>query len=391
MKSNALTIAKKELARFFSNKASAAIAILLPGILLIVMWSLMGNVLNDMFESDEDQAAKVAVVNLPAGVESFSDALGINFIPIDHVPDADELRADIKETDYAAVAVFPENFEEDVLAYDPASGQTAPQVEIYYDGSDVDSLSSYSLVMSLLDGYESALANKFDVNMGEAEYDVAESGEMDSYFTSFIPFLLLILLFSSCMALAAEAISGEKERGTMATMLATPIKRSDIALGKILALTLIGLMVALSSIIGIFVGLSNLTQGSLDIGSMLGIADYVLLALVVLSTTLVIVMLIAIVSALAKTTKEAQTYLTPLMIVVMAVGLLGFISTGNQENIAFYFIPIYNSVLCMTDIFSYQIEPVKFIICVISNIIYTGIGVFVLQKMFNSERLMFAR
>ena len=176
----------------------------------------------------------------------------------------------------------------------------------------------------------------------------------------------------------------------MATMLATPIKRSDIALGKILALALIGLAIAASSAIGIFASLPNLMQGEFDI-NVYGAPEYLLLALVIFSTTLLIVMLITVVSALAKTTKEAQLYLTPLMIVVMVIGLLGMFGDGAKPELGYYFVPLYNSVQCMIGIFTFDFQPAAVVACVVSNLVYTGIGVYVLQKMFKSERLMFAR
>ena len=201
--------------------------------------------------------------------------------------------------------------------------------------------------------------------------------------------LLLILLFTSCMNIAAESVAGEKERGTMATLLATPIRRRDIALGKLLAITLIGLLIAASSMVGIFAGLPNMMGGGVNL-NVYGPVEYLLLALVVLSTALVMVMLITVVSTLASSVKEAGMYLTPLMIVVMLVGILGMFG-GVQEDLGYYLIPVYNSVQAMNGIFSFDFQAVNIAACVASNLVVTGVGVFVLQRMFDSERLMFSR
>ena len=61
-------------------------------------------------------------------------------------------------------------------------------------------------------------------------------------FSSLLPMLLMMFLYSGCASVAPESIAGEKERGTIATMLITPTKRSDIAIGKILALAIIALL-----------------------------------------------------------------------------------------------------------------------------------------------------
>ena len=229
------------------------------------------------------------------------------------------------------------------------------------------------------------------MNVGDASYDVAEERDVaGSVVVSIVPMLLLILLFTSCMSVAAESVAGEKERGTMATLLATPVRRRDIALGKVLAVSIIGLLIAASSAIGIFAGLPSIMQGSVSM-SVYGVSDYVLLTLVIASTTLVVVVLITMVSALARTTKEASMYLTPLMIVVMLVGALGMFGGATQTEPQFYLIPLYNSVQCMISIFTFDFQPMNVALCVASNLAYTGAGVLVLQRMFDSERLMFAR
>ena len=391
MKSSVLTIAKKELARFFSNKASALIAIVLPGLLIFGMWSIMGNAMSGMMGGGDSERPTIAVVDCPASVEQLAAASDIELVETASLPSPEEMREQIDGADVQAFAVFPKGFDEAVAAYETSSGQIAPRVEVYYNSADTSSARAYAAFVAVLDAYESSLSNKFDVNAGEAIYDVAEDKDLAAtIIVSIVPMLLLILLFSGCMSVASEAVAGEKERGTMATMLATPIKRSDIALGKILALALIGLAIAASSAIGIFASLPNLMQGEFDI-NVYGAPEYLLLALVIFSTTLLIVMLITVVSALAKTTKEAQLYLTPLMIVVMVIGLLGMFGDGAKPELGYYFVPLYNSVQCMIGIFTFDFQPAAVVACVVSNLVYTGIGVYVLQKMFKSERLMFAR
>lgn len=390
MKSNVITIAQKELARFFSNKVSALVAIVLPGLLIFVMWTFMGNAMGTMFAPDENKQPTIAVVNEPASIDARSSEANIKIVREERVPDAEDMRARIEQGDVKAFAVFPEGFDEAVAAYDPASGTPAPQVDVYYNSTDPDSGRAFTALSALLDAYESSLANRFDVNAGQGLYDVAEERDIaGSLVVSIVPLILLIFLFTSCMSIAAESVAGEKERGTMATLLATPINRRDIALGKVLALSLIGLIIAASSLLGIFAGLPGIMQGSVNL-NVYGVVDYILLAFVVASTTLVIVVLITIVSTLAKTVKEASMYMTPLMILVMFVGILGMFGDAQSE-LVYYFIPLYNSVQCMVGIFSFESQPIQVAVCVASNLVYTGIGILVLQRMFNSERLMFAR
>lgn len=391
MSNGAFAIARKELAKFFSNRVSALVSIVLPGLLIFVVWTVMGDAMGSMFQPDGAKRPVVAVVNEPASLEALANAAGIDIVKEDSLPDADRMREAIEQGDVKAFALFPEGFDESVAVYDPASGAAAPRVELYRNSTDPDSVQAFSALKTALDAYESSLSNRFDVNAGDASYDVAEERDVaGSIVVSIVPMLLLILLFTSCMSVAAESVAGEKERGTMATLLATPVRRRDIALGKVLAVSVIGLLIAASSAIGIFAGLPSIMQGSVSM-SVYGVSDYVLLALVIASTTLVVVVLITMVSALARTTKEASMYLTPLMIVVMLVGALGMFGGATQTEPQFYLIPLYNSVQCMISIFTFDFQPMNVVLCVVSNLAYTGAGILALQRMFDSERLMFAR
>lgn len=76
--------------------------------------------------------------------------------------------------------------------------------------------------------------------------------------------LMLIFLYSGCMSIAPDSIAGEKERGTLATMLVTPMKRGNLAVGKILSLGTLALLSGLSSFIGTITSLPKMMGGAMD-------------------------------------------------------------------------------------------------------------------------------
>ena len=247
---------------------------------------------------------------------------------------------------------------------------------------------------ALLDAYEAQMVNKFDVNAGDAVYDLATAEDTTgSFFAMLMPMLLMMFLYSGCAAVAPESIAGEKERGTIATMLITPIRRSDIALGKILALAVISTVSAASSTIGTVLSLPKMMGGVTDglKTDIYSVQDYLLLAAVILSTVLVLVTLTSILSAFAKTIKEAQTYAMPVMLLSMGLGITGMFGGGASQELTAYCIPLYNCVQCMTGVFSFSTLPVGVGITVGVNFLVTLLGVFVLAKMFNSEKIIFAR
>ncbi len=400
MKNNAIfTIFKKELARFFKDRRTL-IALIMPGILIYVIYSLMGGVMTDSFATSADYKPSMVVVNMPITLRStFTDE---NYFLTEQLEDAGEedlqaVKELIAEGKKDLLIVFPEDFDEWILSYGKTGmGNVRPNVELYYNSSDTNSTTAYQQIIAILDGLESQLANVFNVNYLEEGqdniYDLASEEDITAMmFSMLMPMLLIMLLFSGCMAVAPESIAGEKERGTVATLLVTPTKRSHIAIGKILALSVMALISGASSTLGLVLSLPKLMGDMVNLdGSVYTTGDYLMLGVVILSTVLLLITVISIISAYAKTVKEATSYVTPLMILSMVVGLTGMLG-ASAGNPLLYMIPLYNSVQCMIGIFSFEANILHMAITVAANIAVTGVGIFVLTRMFNSERIMFNR
>ena len=390
MRNGVLTIMKKELARFFGDKRMV-VSILMPGVLIYIMYAFMGNAMGSAFGMDEDYTPAIQAVSLPGSMEALLPQTGFSLIT---GTDEEAAREAVTNQELDLLLVFPEGFDEAVAAYEASSGAPAPNVEVYYNSASTNSSFAYRAVVDLMDAYEAQMVNKFDVNAGGEGYDLATAEDTaGSFFAMMMPLLLMIFLYSGCAAVAPESIAGEKERGTIATMLITPIRRSDVALGKILALALISMISAASSTVGAVLALpkmmGGMTEGvSADIYS---IQDYLLLAAVIFSTVLVLVAVISILSAFAKTIKEAQTYVMPVMLVVMGLGIVGMFGGGASQELASYCIPLYNSVQCMMGVFSFTSLPLGVAVTVAVNAAVTLLGVAVLAGMFNSEKIIFAR
>ena len=392
MKSGILTIMKKELARFFGDKRTVA-GVLLPGVMIYALYSSMGTAMGSVFGVEEDYVPSIQAVRLPQSIAALADSAGMALTEGEEagLPAAMDQVAG-QELDL--LAVFPEDFDQAVADYSVASGEPAPHVEVYYSSVSTASQSAYMAFTGLLDSYESLLANKFDVNAGEGVYDLATAEESTgALFAMLMPMLLMMFLYSGCSAVAPESIAGEKERGTIATMLVTPIRRSDIAVGKILALAVITVLSGASSALGTILSLPNLMGGAAGEmnANIYGVRDYLLLAAVILSTVLLLVTLVALLSAFAKTVKEAQTYAVPLMILVMVLGITGMFGGGASQNLAVYAIPLYNSVQCIVGIFSFSLLGQAVALTAAVNGAATLLGVFVLTRMFNSEGIIFGK
>lgn len=394
MKNNTWTIIKKECARFFGDRTMLMTTVIMPGLLIYLIYSFMGN--NFMQPKDEEPAI-MYVENLPESVHPVLEALPLEMVTENF--DAEKLRNELvmKDSKYILL-VFPEDFDSLTAQYDPISGrQMAPNVQLLYNSASEPSQQAYSMVSAALDAYESTICNRFDINNsvdGSAVYDLASNEDVvGNFFSELIPMLLLLMAFSGCMSIAPPSIAGEKERGTIATLLVTPLKRRELALGKVLSLSFFAMLSGLSSFLGMMLSLPKLIHADemgLD-ANIYQVSDYVTLLLLIFSTVLILVSVTSIISAKAKSVKAASAVMAPLMLVVMLVGMIPMMSGTKVDSIAYYLIPIYNSVLAMSQVFAHEAQLLPVVITIVANILYTVLGVWVLTRMFNSEKVMFSK
>ncbi len=392
MRSNILTVMKKEFSKFFGDKRTVFTSLLLPGLMIFLMYSVMGDAIKSFTSVDDTYVYRVYVSRMPDSIENDIASLNFEITDTDD-KDIDAAKAQIKDKNADVLIVFPEGFDTAVAGYDASdASQTPPNVDIYYNSTSTESANAYSLLLSVLDDYEAQLANKFDVNTDNEEDLASDKDVTGGIFAMMLPMLLMIFMFSGCMGIAPESIAGEKERGTIATLLVTPIKRSELAVGKIISLSTLALLSGLSSFLGTMLSLPKLMGAGAEgmNAAVYSIADYALILLVILSTILLFISLISVISAFSKTVKEAATSIMPLMIIVMLIGVSAMFGSGAPADTVWYLIPVYNSVQCMTGIFSFAYDPLNIVVTIAVNAVITGAFMYLLTRMFNSEKVMFS-
>lgn len=392
MRSDMLTIVKKEFARFFGDRRMVFTTILMPGLMIYLLYTFMGKGMMGQFTTDDTYVASAYIQNMPEELTSALKGLPVDWTVLSE-GEAEAAKAAIEAKEADLLLLFPADFSATVAEYEVSKGP-APNVGIYYNSTAVESANLYQVTKGLLDAYEEGMANKFDVNAGGEIYDLASQKDATGQlFSMLLPLLMITFLFSGCVSIAPEAIAGEKERGTIATLLVTPMKRSSLALGKIISLSAIALLAGLSSFLGTMLSLPNLMAGSgaeLD-ASVYGATDYVLLLGVIFTTVLVLVALISVISAFAKSIKEASAANTPLMILMMGVSLTTMFGGSGEKSLGLFCIPVYNSVHCMYGIFSFQYTPAQMAVTMVCNLIYACLLAWVLTRQFNSEKVMFSK
>ncbi|MBK7129012.1 MAG: ABC transporter permease [Crocinitomicaceae bacterium] len=210
---------------------------------------------------------------------------------------------------------------------------------------------------------------------------------LGKYAGGILPYIFMAFLFMGCMLPAIDLFAGEKERGTIETLLTSPVNRSQILLGKFIVVVCFGLMSASVALAGLFISLNMLE------------ADGELMAAInqILSPTLIGTLYVLLVplafffagvmipiSVYARSFKEAQSILTPLNIVMVLPAMAGFFP-GVELDYTTAFIPIVNVVLACKAIIAGNADGVLLAITFVTLIVLAAISLLIALRQFGKE------
>ena len=384
---NIWIIAKKELKRYFTD-FRMIIGLFLPGVLIFVLYNAMGSIINNVESLPEEGI--IYVENEPEALKNLLDGTPFTIKRSDTKLSKEAALDKLQNEEIDLYIIYEEDFMQKVQNYQVDSGEVAPAVQIYYKSASTKSEQLYTTYLDALNNYETSLSNKFDINKDQnINYDVTVTSDIfQELIATILPFLLLVLLFSSTMGICAESIAGEKERGTISTLLVTPIKRSELAFGKILAISITALSSSVVTFLGVITSIPKLMGGYASGVELYHPVTIILVLFVIMMTVLLFTTILTILSTFAKSVKEASSLAVPLMMIVLFVGLMNFGIDAHANNFVLYLIPIYNVVQSLTSLFNNTINPINFLLCIISNLGYVILGVMLLTKMFKNERII---
>lgn len=230
------------------------------------------------------------------------------------------------------------------------------------------------------------------------EYEDKASAEesVGSILGSMLPFLLVISLLMGAIYPAIDVTAGERERGTLETMLTLPVTNIELLAGKFLAVATIAIVSAVLNIVsmsfmGVYLYQSMAILGeeavSMDFTSFLPVFFVVFLC--VLTFALLLSALSMCFCSFARSFKEANNYITPLMLVVMLASYVGFIPNVELTTTTAV-IPVVNISLLMRDIFHFSLNYSLIAMVLLSNVIYSLLAIFLLGRIYDSEQILFS-
>lgn len=248
-----------------------------------------------------------------------------------------------------------------VAAPQPSADDAAPAVpspELFYNAAKEKSQLAYLRLSQVLDRWTEQIGreNLATTNLPEStvqpfrveSHDLAEEGHRDAaLWAKVLPFLLLIWALTGAFYPAIDLCAGEKERGTLETLLASPAERGEIVWGKLLTIMLFSVATAVLNILSIAVtaGVVVKQLPQLPLGPPPALAPLWLAVALVPMAALFSALCLAL-AALARGTKEGQYYLMPVVMVAMPLVVLPM-SPGVELNLANSLIPLSGVVLLL--------------------------------------------
>lgn len=217
----------------------------------------------------------------------------------------------------------------------------------------------------------------------------------ENYFASYITtyaFLFIIMAITvSATYPATDATAGEKERGTLETLLTFPIKSKDIIIGKFLSVSLSSIITGLLSLILMVISLSiagNIFDIYKEVELMLPWGNLIFLLLVIVAYSFLISGLCIAIASKSKTFKEAQSALTPLTFISFFPGMIAFMSDISTTPLL-SLIPFLNFSLIYTDITNGIYNYLNIFLMILSTVLVISIVLIIIIKQYKSEKVLF--
>lgn len=215
-------------------------------------------------------------------------------------------------------------------------------------------------------------------------------GKKSTLFSSLIPLILVLMTITGAVYPAIDLTAGERERGTLEILMAAPIPRVGLLLAKYIAVLTVTILTGLVNLTSMTVtiwvsGLGKVLfgEGGLTVASALGVLGLLLLMAMFFSAVLLAV------TSFARSFKEAQAYLIPLMLASITPGMIALLpgmSLGGLTTVT----PLLNVVLLAKELFEGGVPPANAVIVVLSTLIYAFCAIALAARVFGAEAVLYS-
>ncbi len=390
------SIFKKELTDVLRDRRTLFFMIAMPVIVMPLIF--IGSLKFQEYQNkkSEEKILNIALVN-ESGETKIRDYIlnqkGVNLI---EDIDADSLEAGIKSDSLQGGLYIGKNFLNNI------STNQMGAVEIYYKSSDLMSKAK-KRINNALDQYKNEVVAgrllRFDIDKNLLEplqiidKDMSTKKEtIGKALGGLVPYMLVIFIFLGAMYPAIDLGAGEKERGSLETLLSSPATKFEITVGKLMVVSLTGLVSGLISVVGITAPMYFIDNIPDQIKSTVLeiISPFMIISVIFLMIPIAIFfasMLLSI-SFYARSFKEAQSLMGPLNIIIIVPLMLTLVPGIEIDHIT-ALIPLINVGLLTKEILAGSVEPIYFIETLSSLLFFAAIGIRFSVYWFNKENTIF--
>ena len=389
-------IFKKEMIDILRDKKTLFMGIILPIILYPVLMIVMTQILSSSMNSISSKDINIAFSKEPSSslisiIDNYDDETDskINII---------ESQSYIKELEDGRLDAYLEidenNNIENYYVYINSSKENSSTVSIKLE----EILNTYKLSLTERELNNNGLdVNKILEPIVFETRDVAKTEEIAGVFLGqVLPIILIIGVLLGAIYPAIDSMAGEKERGTLETLFTLPISNLELVMGKYMAVSFCAIVTAVLNILSILLTISYLfLSGSIVEGleiSKFNINELILPIIITLLCVCLFAMVISAVSmcvcSFAKSFKDAQNYITPVMFLVLIPSYVSMIPNMKLDSTT-AIIPVVNISLLIKSVLSFNSNIGLIAMVFMSNFAFVILAVILLSKIFNSEEILF--
>lgn len=393
------TIYKKELARIFKDKKMVFSVFLLPVLIMVGIMALVGNLAERQVEDIKSHESIVYMINEPESFQAFLEAadLHLDVKSVETKEERENVMESLKNGEADLMIEFPEYFDSMIQNYQ--QGDEVPQIKTYYNPSEDYSSSAYEVISNqALEAYRQVLLSQrvadmnglqiFTVNSDNKEMIVQDDQKAGGKTLGMMfPYFITILLFAGAMGIGTDMIAGEKERGTMASLLVTPVKRKSIVLGKVFALMTISGISSIIYIVVMGVTFPKIMGGDSGLDIEITPEQIVMIGVLLVAIAFLYSAIVILISVFARDLKEASTYITPAYMIVLVIGLMTMFTT-SEPDMKDYLIPFYNTALTLKGILMSEVTMTQYGVTLVMTLVLGGMLTALIAKAFESEKVM---
>lgn len=382
-----LTIYKKEIKDTLRDRRTLMVMVLVPIILYPVLFSVMGQIMSIGSQKLESEISAIAHIHeIPNELDSLLQKEDKLEITVSSNPESDLKNGNIQA--YLEIKHF----------------SITDSLFIYYDGALDRSRLARERVEKVVQiykrsiqeyrlqeaGIDLAVLNPFGVR----KVNTAPPARMGGMILgSIIPLLLIVTLMLGAMYPAIDLTAGEKERGTLETILTVPVQRLDLLMGKFFTVSTIAFITGFLNLFSMTLAYSI---GFIQLGVLSGNLEFtfspialLILFLLIIPLSLFISAIMLSVSLFARSFKDAQNLITPLYLILILPAFFAM-TPGIELTNFLALIPILNVTLLFKEIMLQNFSIELIFTVFLSNSVFAFFTILIFSKLFNTEQILFA-